>query len=217
MYTVTRSLYATYLVHEEKKNSLWIWIGILYIQINLCEFSKLWSIYCKRGNIRGALIFREFRAKFSKRELKNPQKYLRYFVCTCTCIQTLLHAVQCVSRVSTVRNEQPYSFKIYTMSSKLTILSWVYLRSNYSSNTFETVADLGNVFTFFCNFCQQFIVMPIGRTRKTKETIECTGAVRSEVYFCEENWLVFGLILAHCAAVQGSAVWMRIVCSAMRI
>ena len=29
-----------------------------------------------------AVNFREFRAKFSKREFKTPQKYLQYFVCT---------------------------------------------------------------------------------------------------------------------------------------
>ena len=31
--------------------------------------------------------------------------------------------------------------------------------------------------------------MPIGSTREIKGTTECTGAVHSEVYFCEENWL----------------------------
>ena len=38
--------------------------------------------YCKSGNIRCALILREFSAKLSKHGFKNPRKYLQYFVYT---------------------------------------------------------------------------------------------------------------------------------------
>ena len=49
--------------------------------------------YCKRGNIRGTLIF--ISRFFSKREFKNPRKYLRYFVCTFwTCRSCVL--IMCV-------------------------------------------------------------------------------------------------------------------------
>ena len=43
--------------------------------VTFCQYSIQ---YCKSGNICGTVIF----ANFSKREFKNPRKYLQYFVCT---------------------------------------------------------------------------------------------------------------------------------------
>ena len=48
-------------------------------------FAKICLDY-KSGNIRSTLIFAN-RAKFSKRELKNPRKYLQYFVCVWVLMQ----------------------------------------------------------------------------------------------------------------------------------